>query len=338
MASSADDSATVNMVRTWLIAQNPPTASGPYQQAYAAALNAAFMNVLGQGNAPVNFRVNAGIIIKYISGPKESLAPTVILLLTDKSPAVVLWGERAAEEVFPLAMQNANGAFNAAGGMGSKMLDAVVKSVTTQPDAPMAGDVAEAAYRAINPHLWDVKLTPPAGPMASLVDANLKLQGIRIQIYKTVGVPANPVADTYASYFFFWPGTWTVMNQQQQQQAVQSATDLTSYMGQRAAMLQAASQNQELISALKEEGKWIQKLGVILNDTNVQTAGQTLSVLHPDMTGKTVTDACDNAFAQLSQNQVISAWQPALAPALNLSGGSKSADNTGTTPTSLAPQ
>lgn len=73
MASSADDSATVNMVRTWLIAQNPPTATGPYQQGYAAALNAAFINVLGQGNAAVNFRVNAGIIIKYLSGPKEGL-------------------------------------------------------------------------------------------------------------------------------------------------------------------------------------------------------------------------------------------------------------------------
>ena len=346
MAENAYDVGTVKMTRDWLIGQNPTNASGPYQQAYAAALNTAFMNVLGQGDPPVPFRVNAGIVISKLSGPKESLAPTVNKLLGDKCPAVVLWGEKAAQGIFPLAMQNANGPFNAAGGVGGKVIDAIVASLLAHLDGPLAGDIAGEAFKAVNPKLWDVKLTPAPAAMTMLVDANLKMQKARIDVYHNTGVPDNPLADTYASYMIFTAQVWPTMNPPQQQQAVQNAVDLTSLMGQRAAS-RAANQNQDSIGALKEEGRWIQQLGTILSDGNVQSAGHQINDLHPDMAGKSITDACDGAYQALSQNPTIQGWSPPLnqppnlsapsnAPAPTAKGGPDA--STGSTPTSLAPQ
>jgi hypothetical protein len=340
LEQNSTDPGTVQMVRTWLISQNPPTASVPYQQAYVNALNTAFLGALGQGDPAVNFRVNVGIVITNLSGSKEALGDTVIKLLQDKCPAVVLWGERAAESIFPRAMQNANSAFNAQGGMGSKMLDAVVKSVTTQPDAPMSGDVARAAFHAVNPRLWDVKLTPAPAPFGALIDANLAMLGTRISIYQNVGVPQDPMADTFTAYLLFTTNVWTIMTPTQQQSAVQDAVDLTSYMGQRA-QKQAANQNQELVAALREQGQWIANLGTILQDNTVQAAGQAIKNLNATLQGKQIADACANAYTSLSGNPTISAWNPPLTAPVDLSAptGAKSAAGTaGGTATSLAPQ
>ena len=345
LEENAGDPGVVKMVRTWLITQNPPTASGPYQQAYANALNTAFISVLGQGDPAVNFRVNAGIIITNLSGPKEGLGDTVIKLLQDKCPAVVLWGEKAAESIFPRAMQNANNPFNAQGGMGGKMLDAVVKSITTQPDPKVGGDVAEAAFRAVNPGLWTIKgLTPAPAAFGALIDANLQMQATRINIYQNTGVPQNPRADTYPSYLMFVANVWKTMTPQQQQSAVQNAVNLTSYMGQRAAK-QAANQNQELVGALKEEGQWIANLGIILGDANVQTAGDAVRNLNATLPGKQIADACANASTELQQDQTISGWTPPITPPANLSAGAAGAPGgmaapgvTGSTASSSTPQ
>jgi hypothetical protein len=345
LADNAGDAGTVKMVRDWLINENPTNASAPYQQNYSAALNAALMNVLGQGDPAVAFRVNAGIIIWKLSGPKEALAPTAIKLLSDKSPAVVLWGERAAGAIFPLAMHNANGAFNANGGVGSKLIDAIVASLSAHLDGPLAGDIAEQAFNAVNPRRWELnQLAPAAGAMAMLIDANLKMQAARIDYYLKTGVPENPLADTYPSYLIFTPATWSAMNASEQQQAVQNAVNLVSYMGQRVAPQKNMGLTQDLVGALREEGQWIIQLGKILNDGNVQSAGNQIRVLSPQMPAKTITDACDGAFQALSQNQVISGWNPQLTPPQNLSAPTSPAAKSGTdattgsTPTSLAPQ
>src|SRR5580700_622589 len=48
LVKNSGDKATVSMVRQWLIDEDPPTASNPYQEAYADALNQAFMAALSQ--------------------------------------------------------------------------------------------------------------------------------------------------------------------------------------------------------------------------------------------------------------------------------------------------
>jgi hypothetical protein len=338
LSDSAGDMATVKMVRDWLIAENT-NAVAPYQQNYSAALNSAIMNVLSQGDPPVNFRVNAGIVIWKLSGSKEALAPVVIKLLGDKSPAVVYWGEKAAGAIFPLAMQNANGAFNANGGVGSKVIDAIVASLSANLDGKMSGDIAGEAFKAVNPLLWDVKLTPAPAAMGMLVDANIKMQKARIDVYHNTGVPENPLADTYPSYLMFKQNAWTAMAQPQQLQAAQNAVDLISLMGQRF-VNRAANPNQDLMSAINEEGRWIQDLGTRLNNPGVQAAGNQVRMLNATLQGKAITDACDGVYAALQNDP---AMQGLNAPP-NLSAPTMPAAKTGSdagagsTPTSLAPQ
>jgi hypothetical protein len=341
MAENASDAGTVKMTREWLVAENPPAASAPYQQNYAAALNAAFMNVLGQGDPPVNFRINTGIVISKLSGPKESLAPTVIKLLQDKCAAVVLWGNRAAGAMFPLAMRNPNGTFSAAGGVGSKVLDAIVASLSAHLDGPMSGDIADAAFKAVNPRFWDVEkgVMPPSAAMAMLADANLKMQSARIDVYKNTGVPENPLADTYPSYLLLKQDAWSGMTQQQQLQAAQNAVDLVSLMGQRF-VNKAANPNQDLMTAIQELGRWIQELGARLNNPGVQAAGNQVKTLNPTMPAKTITDACDSVYAALQNDPAMGQLTapPNLSAPASPAAKSGTDASTGSTPTSLAPQ
>src|SRR5208282_4916974 len=98
----------VSMVRNWLIDQNPTTATNPYQEAYATALNQAFVNALSQPNAPITAKLNMGIVISQLSGPKANLAPAITKLLGDANPVVALLGLKAAFTMLPWALHNSN--------------------------------------------------------------------------------------------------------------------------------------------------------------------------------------------------------------------------------------
>jgi len=330
LVQNAGDKATVSMVRQWLIGQNPPTASNPYQAAYAKALNDAFVGAMSAGTVPVTAEINFGIVISSLSGPKENLTPAVIQLLGASNPAVVMWGERSAGAILPLALQGNN--FNN-GGMRDALLAAIIAGVVAHPDGTLGGPIADDAYRSINPKLWRAVM-PPAAALSSLIDANLKLQQSRLTIYASTGVPASPKSDTYASFFLLSSDAWNAMALAQQLQAVQQASDLVSLAGQRAA-IQAANLNNDLIEALQEEGKWISTLGTIIGDANVQAAGTAVNKLTLASPPATIRQACDAVYTTL---QGIPTFSTLNAPPTINGAGPKSASQnpTGTSPTSEA--
>jgi hypothetical protein len=332
LVQSARDKPTVSMVRDWLINEDPATATNPYQAAYTKALNDAFVAALSQPGTPVTAKINFGIVIHSLSGPKENLAPAVIQLLGDGNPAVVLWGERAAWAMMPLALQNA--AFNA--GPRDAILAAAIAGVVNHPDGLLAGPIADEAYRAINPKLWE-RIVPPAAALPALIDANLKLQQSRLDYYVKTGVPASPKADTYASWFLLSSDGWSAMNQTQQLQAVQQASNLVAMAGQRAAASRGASINSDLIDALVEEGKWISTLGTIVGDSNIQAAGSAVNKLSVAMPGSAVKDACDAVYPALQANPAFTSLQapPAIAGSAPKSASSD-ASAQGSSPTSDA--
>ena len=73
LMQNAGDQPTVSMVRKWLVDQDPTTATNPYQEGYATALNQAFVNALSQPNAAITAKINIGIVISQLAGPKANL-------------------------------------------------------------------------------------------------------------------------------------------------------------------------------------------------------------------------------------------------------------------------
>ncbi len=333
LAQNPADPAIVSMVRQWLIGQmalegNAGGTTPAYQDAYANALNQEFSSYLSKPDTAVNTRLNFGIIIAQLEGKTENLAPSVILLLQDKSSPVALWGVKAAEAMLPVAVQDP--AFN--GGMRDKVLAAIIDAVAAHPDGPVGGMVADEAYRAINPEMvnWPPGLFPPPNALGALIDANLKLQKTRIVLYRKSGVPESPLSDTYASFLLLgFPNIWSAMAPAQQLQAAQQTSDLVSLAGQWAAS-RPNNQNDELISALNEEGEWIMDLGKTLQDQNIQTAGSDVNRLSVASPANTILDACKEVYpAMQAQFPTLVAPQP-------IDNSKSASDNSGATPASEA--
>jgi len=325
LVDKSSDPATVKMVREWLIQQDPQGqgVSAAYRTAYTNALNQAFITVLAQPNAPLVARLNMGVVIAGLVGAKDNLSPTVIALLKDKCPAVIIWGEKAAEAMLPLALNIANNAFNN-GGQRDEVLDAIEKAVLAHPTGPMAWDIAQSGYEAINPRMWSSKnLTPAAPNQAALVKANMDLQGERIKYYLNTGVPENPQADTLASYYLMWNQIWGSLNNNDRTTVLQDSINLTGLMALRVGGL-GNIQNAELIEALKKEGTWIEHLGKDLPDQGIEAAGtQLVSTARIDAKGAEIVAASQGIYAAMS------ATFQGLNPPENLPGSNSASETTG---------
>jgi hypothetical protein len=337
LSQNQSDPATVTMIRQWLIGEmqsknNPGGTSPAYQEAYAAALNTAFMDALVQPSTPVNTRLNIGIVIKLLPGRTEKLAPSVVQLLKDKSSAVVLWGERAAAAILPAGVQDA--AFNA--GPRDEILAAIVDSVAAHSEGPISGMIADEANQAINPKLnvWPQGRPPTPAVLSVLIDTSLKLQKARLEIYRKTGVPGAPIADTYATYLTMGTAdVWNSLTPAQQLQAAQQASDFVSWASERAVGRQN-NQNDDLIQALKEEGRWIMELGKTLNDQAITAAGSGVNDLGVAAQAQQVRDACSMVLPALQGNQALSGVQ-AAAP---IEGAKSPADASATPAASEAQQ
>jgi hypothetical protein len=309
LVRNAGDQPTVSMVRKWLVDQDPANATNPYQVAYAAALNQVFLNALAQPNTPITAKLNMGIVISSLAGPKANLAPTITKLLEDANPVVAYWGLKATEAMLPWALQDAN--FNNSDARGI-LLDAVVKAVSLHSDGKLAGPIAESAYNAINPKKQTWRGAAPTGAaFSALVDANLSLQQSRLAIYQTKGAPASPIADTYPTYLLLSNMGWPAMNLTQQLQAVQQAADFISLAGQRASV-QAVNVNQDLIQALKEEGEWVSLLGQILSDVPIQQVGTVVRDITPGTPAATIVQDCSAVFPAIQNNPQFTSLRPPL--------------------------
>jgi hypothetical protein len=287
LVQNPTDPGTVAMVRQWLITEDPRTATARYQETYSQTLNQTFVSVLSQGDPPVNTKINIGLVIKDLNAPKMNLTPTAEKLLADKCQGVVLVGEEAAWAILRVSLQNPN--FAAA--TRDKLLAAIVASVGANSDGPLAGPIADQAYRAINPTQWGGTM-PEGDNLSALIISNMRLQQLRIEVYITTGVPANPDADTYASSLLLAKAGWPAMSGDQQLQAVQYAVNLVSLMGQRAAVPGQAP-NQELIDALKAEGTWLSYFAIMIQDTALQGVCDQVSKLSAGLPAATIKATCD---------------------------------------------
>lgn len=164
--------------------------SGPFQTAYVDAVNRQ-LQVLLSGDAAS--RVNAAIIVYRLAQSTQSpqLQPTIVKLLNDESPAVALWGAKAAGALLPSILSVP---FNAA---NEQLTKGVIAAVGKHGSS---GAVVQEAYAAL-----DVSGLPNRNPPINLpkpmiekcVKATLEVMRIRINTWTKI-VPPDPHADSAA--------------------------------------------------------------------------------------------------------------------------------------------
>jgi hypothetical protein len=254
------DPASQSDARDWLSSQaildgDPAKTAPAYMTFYGGIVSSEFADALSKPDTSARVRVNMAIVAGTISQTSKvvTLIPVIETLLTDKSDAVVLLAEKAANNVIPSALSSTTLAKVDL----DNFLAAIAKGVTDHPAAPIGGDIAEVAYRALNPIVQGIDVPPAV--LKSLADVNLSLQSARLKLYQSAsaGIPENPQADTYASSFLLdHQRTWPNLDAKEQLASIQNASDLISMAGQRAAKMPGT--NEELIQAINREGKFLQ--------------------------------------------------------------------------------
>ncbi|MDP9172970.1 MAG: hypothetical protein M3O30_03785 [Planctomycetota bacterium] len=253
-ANNLNTSATTASARKWFedaasVNGDATLASPAYRQLYGEALNKQFLSLLTNPKTAVRVRVNIAIISSVVSVKLKTnaLLPTVLQLLNDKSDAVVLAAEKPAGNLLPSLFNQAKGDDR------DNLLAAMVKSVADHSTPPMAGDIAQDAYKGMNPLIGNFQVT--GSDFDSIAKYNLDMQKARLELYKTgsSGIPDSPVVDTYPSEFLLAASEWGQLQDPDKLRAIQQAVDLISMAAQRAEK-RSANQNDELIKTIDDEG------------------------------------------------------------------------------------
>jgi hypothetical protein len=288
------DPKLISGARDWF-AKNAEDEGNPgYQGVYVQEINKAFVDLLSKPETPASVRLNMAIITSDLEGKVHGqivgLADAVEQLLADKSVVVALQAEKAAKLIL---IQGANLQASAR----DALIKAVVKAVADHPNAPDGVSLAEEAYKAIDPAFWPPNAFPNGANLSAFIDGMLDLQKLRVNIYRTTGVPENPYADTYASAFLLGNAqVWGAMSQTQQLQAIQQTADLISLGSQR---LQGT--DEELNRTLSAEGKWIGLLSssALSSDPATVDAAKALEGVTPGTSPDDVRKNCDTLLTAL---------------------------------------
>jgi hypothetical protein len=285
--SDDSDAVSQGMSRDWLIAQAP--GSDAYRDAYASAVNAAFMQILAAPKVSVRTRVNVAIVTaKVCEGINNTeLLPTTLKLLGDSSDAIILWAERAAGSELVAILNNPNAAATDRQSLLKAMENAAVQHCSTPL---LGGFIVDQVYSSINPFLLGV--TPQGGALDDLVTTNLALQKGRLDFYTGNG-PESPYLDTYPSQFVLDPGTWGSMSPAEQLQAVQQAGDLICKAS--SLVMQGnlpSGQMSDLVKTAAREGDYLEAIGTKLNNTTLISAAKSVEAMGVATTPALIRQAC----------------------------------------------
>jgi hypothetical protein len=310
IAKMADDSnADVqSAARDWLIDEatikdSPSSTSVAYITEYAAALNAACVAQLSEPGASPHFRLNVGVVVSRViqsqvvqNADNTHLMPTLLLLLQDKNPGVVIWGERGAGNFLDSILKPNSPASDSD---RSAVMAAMVAAVEKNPDPPLGGLIADEAYRALFPTDRHLHFQLSDTAQKALVDTNLQLQKSRLKLYIT-GVPEWPDADTYATNYVTGKAIWNIMTPEQQEATMQQASDMIALAGHRA--VQRAPDNAELVIAIKHEGFYVEIVAydLLRNDT-LKNAAASVYALSPTSKPEAISAAIARIYPNIQK-------------------------------------
>lgn len=202
--------------------------SASFQLIYTDALVAS-LSPLQARNAPIEDRLNAAIIIARNANATRSLnmQSAVVTLLDDESPAVALWGVKAAGALLPSVLQ---GGFNA---NNEKLTSGIVGAVKNHPTS---GPIVQDAYRALD--LSSAKPPLPALGLNKATDAINAILAERVSQY-VVSVPTDPQVDRDPANYLWRDAVLAAAApkpgaaSKQRDEAVQNLVNLLSVSGSR---------------------------------------------------------------------------------------------------------
>ena len=214
---------------------NLPTTA--YYDAYAKSLSTQAMPLLSATASSLRFKVATGVVVEQVAaiGPSAQSIPVVQQLLNDPSPAVALWGTKAAKPLVQLLIGRTGGP-----GTGATLFKALVDTVEAHKASDFDGFIADGAYSAllVDPSaVTALAALPPARAadlLKPLYDPVLDLLAVRTKHYDT-RVVLQPDAEARVPSFL--SRNYATLPKAQQERSFQALLNLVAAAGQRAPLI-----------------------------------------------------------------------------------------------------
>lgn len=265
-----------------ITAPGGPNPSVDYQNEYAKTINDALMPLTKNPDTRIRLLASivAGRVAEHVSNAR--LEPIAIVLLNDKSDAVILWGMRTARFVLPWMLSNPVT-------QNSALPAAILTAVKDHPTLPLAQDAYEASDLAAN---------AGNGPLLAAVDQTIKLIQTRVGVFERV-CPVDPAADSTGTTFLSIRA-WTIMQPPQRLAAMQQISDLLAVMSKRCLADGQASVTKAL-SGIQPVAAAIYVIGTAEQATDVVNASKAVAQAHflPQTTPKEIDNLVSKIYPTL---------------------------------------
>jgi hypothetical protein len=219
---------------------NRQTPSPAFVDAYCTALATSLPPLVQSQD--VRIRLNGAIVIGKVAAEVQTthLRDLAVKLTQDPSPAVALWGVKAARAIIPGVLRDP--------AMRSQdtLLPAITPCVSAHAEALVSGHMAEEAYHALTLDISERTITDDM--IAAVVGHTQDLLSARLAQYQAK-LPGQPMAERIATQFLIHQRVWQVQTVQQRQRTIQLLSDVLSLAAQRMAVASAEQRSdlQQLI-------------------------------------------------------------------------------------------
>lgn len=284
-----------------------PSASASYLDAYAAAAARSLAPLAA--HADMRVRLNAAIAAARIAEKANNLrlADLAVKFMNDKTPAVSLWGVKAAAAMVPAAVATPG---------NNPIMPALVQTVRRNPLGPVVLEV----YHALVANIFTARPNerPSPAQIKAIIPTMLGVYRQRVNAYARGAVPVDPSVDNVAAKYLTFSLVWSQMTPAQQTQVVQSISDLLGYAGQYAELM-ADDERQPLIPIFQRTGAALQVVGDSMSLPAVSKAARDVQGITTGMDGTEVRTRTDAVALALQQAPQFKGIKPPAA--INMLGG-----------------
>jgi hypothetical protein len=261
-------------------------ASPQYLDAYAAAVAKALTPLTQHEDMRV--RLNAAIANARVAekAGNTRLDAVTIKFINDKTSAVALWGVKAARSMLSAEL----------GRTGKQPLaEAVVGAVQRF----MVGPIINEVYDALALNVFGTQGRQPPAVIKAAIPHMLRVYRMRVDGY-AAAVPPDPSIDNTAAEFLSFATVWQQMTPAQRTEAIQGMSDLISFAGQYAQLMEG-DERTGLLTVFKRTGAALQVVGDATKNQGLANAAREVQKVSSGMDGTEVvqrTDALTSALRQ----------------------------------------
>ena len=265
------------------------TPSASFQTIYVSAV----LNDIGslQSSPDVLTRLNAAIIVSRLCEATglSQLSDAALKALSDQSPAVSLWGLKAARALLPKVLAVPLMAQN------QKLTPAIIEAVKAHHDVAA---LVQDAYDALSLPQQNPPL--PASAFGLTAAVSCDLLDLRIAEYKT-GQPANPLADRTPLLYFVRGEVSSALTKDQRIKVTQAVCNLMVAAARRAATVPAGANRDDLYSVVSASAGYLQTLMRLAGNTAAVGQFNMLLKLPGSSTPKDIVNNTVAAVRSLSE-------------------------------------